>query len=129
MAGNDEANGLLLDGVVVLIVEDTWHLAEAIQQALEAVGAVVAGATGSLEEAGQIASASEIDAAVMDLSLSDGEATDLALRLVGNGVKVVILSARALPEELCGKVHAYLPKPASPEQLMVALAGQLRAPT
>lgn len=106
----------------VLVVEDTWHIAEVMRRALVKAGAGVIGPAGTLAEAERLANTGEFDAAVLDLNLGDEDrAHDLACRLFDRGVKVVLLTAYALPPALADKVHAYLPKPAKPRDLIEAL--------
>ena len=110
-----------LSDMTVLVVEDSWQLAEVMQRALERAGARVVGPAGTLAEAERLAAGSAIDAAVMDLDLGGRPADPLAERLADAGVKVVLLTAYARPSALAEKVHAYLSKPAKPQDLIAAL--------
>jgi DNA-binding response OmpR family regulator len=110
-----------LDGLAVLVVEDTWHLAEALRRTLERAGARIVGPAGTLAEAERLAGAAGFDAAVLDLELGDHSAEALAGQLAGSGVKVVLLTAFAMPPALAGRVHAHLGKPTQPADLIAAL--------
>ncbi len=110
-----------LSGKTVLVVEDSWQLAEVMKRTLERAGAVVVGPAGTLAEAERLAGSVAIDAAVMDLDLGGTPADPLAERLAREGIKVVLLTAYASPSALAGKVHAYLSKPTRSQALIEAL--------
>lgn len=110
-----------LQGITVLVVEDTWHVAEVLRRTLERAGARVIGPAGTLADAERLAGSERFDAAVLDLELGDYSAEALAGQLAGSGVKVVLLTAFATPPALAGKIHAHLSKPAQPKELIEAL--------
>jgi DNA-binding response OmpR family regulator len=110
-----------LQGVTVLVVEDTWHVAEVLRRTLERAGAKVIGPAGTLAEARRLAGNEHFDCAVLDLELGDHSAEALAGQLADTGVKVVLLTAFALPTSLAGRVHAHLSKPTQPKDLIGAL--------
>lgn len=110
-----------LNGLTVLVVEDTWHLAEALRRTLERAGARVIGPAGTLADAERLAAAERFEAAVLDLELGDYSAEALAGRLAGAGVKVVLLTAFAMPPSLAGRMHAHLSKPTQPKELIDTL--------
>jgi DNA-binding response OmpR family regulator len=109
-----------LQGITVLVVEDTWHVAEVLRRTLERAGARVIGPAGTLADAERLAGSERFDAAVLDLELGDYSAEALAGQLAGSGVKVVLLTALT-PPALAGKIHAHLSKPAQPKELIEAL--------
>ena len=112
-----------LDGTRVLIVENSWHLAEALRMTVEQAGGTVAGIAATLVDANRLLAGPPFQAAVVDFSLRDGKSTPLIKQLVGNGVKVVVVSGHDLPDEIRSVARACLEKPASPDDIVAALAG------
>ena len=119
------ANDRLLQGMSILIVEDSWHLADAMRITITRAGGTVAGLAGTLAEAERLAATATFDAAVMDLNLHGTFTHALAERLADAGVKVVVLTGYERPVALAAKVHDCLTKPVSIEVLIASLARPL----
>ncbi len=117
-----------LNGLRIIIAEDSWHLAEAIRASVQNAGGNVVGMVGTLAKAEKLAETATFDAAVMDLDLHGQQANGLALRLAEAGIKVVVLSGYERSPELADKVHECLTKPIPGEMLIAALARPLRTP-
>ena len=115
-----------LQGMSVLIAEDSWHIADAMRQTVEEAGARIAGVAGNLADAERMAAAETFDTALMDLNLHGKMANGLAERLAAAGVKVVVLTGYERPKALAAKVHDCLTKPVPSELLIEALARPLR---
>ena len=115
-----------LAGLRVMIVEDHWHLMEALQLIIEKAGGVMVGAAATIDQAEQLVETVGFDAAVMDLNLQNEMATPLVERLADDGVKVVLVTAYEVPPKLAAKVHAVLRKPTPADALIEALALPLR---
>lgn len=125
MTGTGEPS---LQGLSVLVAEDSWHLADAMKFMIEQAGGTVVGPVGKLAQAERLAAAGNFQAAVMDLNLHGALAHDLALRMAARGTKVVVLTGYEPPEELVGKVHACLTKPVETTELLAALIRPMSQP-
>jgi DNA-binding response OmpR family regulator len=111
-----------LEGVSVLIAEDSWHLADAMRIMIERAGGNVVGLAGTLAEAERLSADLNYDAVLMDLNLHGKKAHGLAEKLAAAGTKVVILTGYDRPPVLATKVHDCLMKPVAIEALIAALA-------
>jgi len=111
-----------LAGLRVLLVEDHWHLMEALRLTIERSGGVVVAAAATLEATERLVAEGGFDAVVMDLNLQNVMATPLVERLAESGIKVVLVTAYQVAPELARKVQDVLRKPTPPEVLIAALA-------
>src|SRR5712671_4710827 len=112
-----EADALDLQGVHILLVEDSWHLGVAMKRLLELLGADVAGPAATTAEAERVP-----DVALVDFNLRDNELADgLIDRLHEQGVRVVVTSGYAVFPMASAKVAAVLQKPIAEAQLVAAL--------
>jgi CheY-like chemotaxis protein len=73
----------------ILVVEDEYMLAEALAEALIALGVQVVGPVGGLDEALALATASELDGAILDINLGGETVFPLADALAARGVPYV----------------------------------------
>lgn len=80
-------------GKRVLLAEDFFGLAEMVRAMLENIGCVVVGPVPSIEKALRYADATQIDAAVLDVSLNDGKVFPVAEKLQSQGVPFVFATA------------------------------------
>lgn len=110
-----------LAGLTVMIAEDAWHIADALQSTVESGGGTVVGVASTLAEAEQMATQTTFDVAIMDLNLHDELAHTLVERLAKLGRKVIVVSGYGLDSKLNKLVHAHLGKPASADDLITAL--------
>ena len=110
-----------LQGVHVLVVEDTWHVAKALKAALELVGMRVSGPAATTAEAKRLVAAQMPALAVVDVNLKREMACDLIDDLHEQGVRVVVVSGYAVPPVSADKVAAILQKPFSASELLTAL--------
>lgn len=76
----------------ILIVEDEFLLASDLAQALESAGYKVVGPAPSVDIALKTIDASQPDAAVLDIQLSDGKSFPVARRLLELGLPFVFLT-------------------------------------
>ncbi len=77
----------------ILVVEDEYVLAVEIRNGLEDAGALVIGPEPSVERAlSRIVSEARIDAAVLDVNLSDGRIDPIADALLAQGIPFVFAS-------------------------------------
>jgi DNA-binding response OmpR family regulator len=110
-----------LKGICILVVEDHWHIANALKSLLVAEGMEVSGPAGSVGAALQLAAKDKPELAVVDINLKGEMAYDLIDQLHGQGVRVVVVSGYALLPRLTEKVVAVLPKPINGTALLAAL--------
>jgi CheY-like chemotaxis protein len=112
----------ILDGLRVLVVEDSWQVSAAMKRLLEACGANVAGPAATTADAARLVSERRIDVALVDIHLRGGElAYDLIDQLHAQGIRIVVVTGYAdvLIDER--KVAAVLQKPVSGPRLLQSL--------
>jgi DNA-binding NtrC family response regulator len=116
------ADTLDLQGVHVLLVEDSWHLGVAMKRLLQLHGANVAGPAATTAEAERLIAERVPDVALVDFNLRDDERADgLIDRLHDQGVPIVVASGYAVFPMAPEKVAAILQKPITESQLLAAL--------
>ena len=110
-----------LRGVRVLLVEDGWQVADALQISLEKMGMVVVGPVATTAEAQRLAAEHNPELAVVDINLNGEMAYGLLDWLRGRGTRLIVMSGyEDLPKSLA-KFAAILRKPFTPEALSTAL--------
>ena len=101
-----------LNGLRVLVVEDSWQVSAALKGLLEAWGADVAGPVATVADAARLVSERRIDVALVDINLRGGElAYDLIDQLHGQGIRIVVVTGYADVPSMEGKVAVVLQKP------------------
>jgi CheY-like chemotaxis protein len=111
-----------LNGLRVLLVEDSLSVGEAMKSLLQACGAKVAGPVATTVEADRLISENLPDAALVDVNLRGGEQADgLIDRLHDQGVRVVVTSGYTDLPLVPRNVTATLPKPFTEAQFFAAL--------
>jgi CheY-like chemotaxis protein len=111
-----------LNGLDILLVEDSRSVGEAMKSLLKLLGADVAGPAASGAEAENLLSEHTPDVALVDFHLRGGElAYDLIARLRDQGVPVIVVSGSGMPELPGVEVAAILQKPVGEAQLLAAL--------
>jgi DNA-binding NtrC family response regulator len=119
-AGTDPSADL--NGVDILLVEDSWHVGQAMRNLLLLMGANVAGPAATTAEAERLLSEHAPDVAIVDISLRGGErAFNLIDRLHEQGVRVIAISGYAEIPPVSGKPMAFLQKPVSVPELLAVL--------
>ena len=119
--GADKPSRADLRGVRVLVVEDHWHVANALRSFLETEGMKVGGPVATTADARRLATEQKPDLAVVDIHLKLETAYVLIHQLDDLGVRVVVLSGYAVLPELTKKVVAVLQKPFNAPELLGAL--------
>jgi len=120
--GSSEAKASDLEGVRVLVVEDSWLLGINLKSLLRALGAEVIGPVATAADAEHLISGLTPDVALVDFNLRAGElAHGLIDRLHDRGVRIVVISGYADIPMVTGKVAATLQKPIDEDQLLAAL--------
>jgi DNA-binding response OmpR family regulator len=110
-----------LRGLRVLVVEDQWHVANALRSLLEVEGMEVSGPAGKTADAYRLVSQHKPELAVVDINLKGEMAYSLIDDLYDRGVRVVVISGYAVPSRLSAKVAAVLQKPFNGPQLLASL--------
>lgn len=104
----------MLNHARVLIVEDEAIIAMALECMVEDGGGSVIGCCGRIDEAmHMLDDLRDIDAAILDFRLEDGDITPVAHRLFDAKIPIVFHTASPLPIELLarGPRHRICPKP------------------
>jgi len=118
----------LLNQVSVLIVEDEPFIALDLATAVEEARGKVIGPAGSVREALMLIGQHLVQAAVLDVSLSDRDVTPIAELLIEGGVPVIFYSGLALPAALRKRYPSawVYNKPTPPAQLLNKLVALMR---
>jgi DNA-binding response OmpR family regulator len=111
-----------LNGMCILLVEDSWNVGVALKRQLQTLGLEVAGPVATAVEAERLMTERQPDAAIVDFNLRGGEkANGLINRLHDQGVCVIVASGYSIPPMMPGMVVAILEKPIHEAQLVAAL--------
>lgn len=119
--------GVVLDGLSVLLVEDDSELQRMLTAELEQAGLAVT-AAGSFRGAQDLLDDMEFDLAVLDVMLPDGSGLDLARCLKGQDPAIGIIMLTRYDQAswrvsgFDAGADLYLPKPISPDVLRSAIA-------
>jgi CheY-like chemotaxis protein len=105
----------------VLVVEDSWHVANALKALLEELGVKVLGPAATLAEAERLLAARTPNVAIVDINLKGEMAYGLIDLLADRGIRVVVISGYAVPQVAQAKVAAVLQKPFSAKALLAVL--------
>jgi CheY-like chemotaxis protein len=117
-----EAEAGCLSGLRILVVEDSWHVATAVQSLLRSFGADVDGPVASAAEAEWLVAERIPDVAIVDINLRGGElAYDLIDKLSGLAVRIVVMSGYSAMRLHQDKVAAVLHKPITEADLLAAV--------
>jgi CheY-like chemotaxis protein len=124
MMSSSPANLENLNGLCVLIVEDSWHVGVGLKHLLESSGASVVGPVPTAADAMRRISESVPDVAVVDINLRGGERSyDLIDQLNERGIRIVVLTGYADVSIASGKAAVILQKPVRAEALIASLLG------
>jgi DNA-binding NtrC family response regulator len=117
-----EARPPELNGVRVLIIEDSWDVGMGLKMLLEAWGADVVGPVATTDDAMRLVSERAPDVALVDINLRNGEKSyGLIDRLHEQGTRIVVMSGYADVSLAKGKAAAILQKPMQEELLLASL--------
>ena len=133
-AGNDEIRGSTASGSVadplsnlrILVVEDSWHLAQALKSLLEVAGPDVIGPAATIAEAHALIAERAPDLALVDVNLHGVMAYSLIDQLIASKIPTVVVTGYEVLPELAakvaeGKVAAMLSKPIRFSALLTTL--------
>ena len=111
-----------LKGARILLVEDSWHVGNAIKRLLSALGADVAGPAATIPDADRLVAERTPDVAIVDINLRGGErANDLIDRLHKQRIPVVVITGYTAVSLPPGQVEVILQKPVSVEKFLAVL--------
>ena len=111
-----------LKGARILLVEDSWHVGNAIKRLLRILGADVSGPAATIADAERLIADRKPDVAIIDINLRDGEqANPLLDRLQEQDIPVIVITGYTSVSLPPGKVEAILQKPVSVEQFLAIL--------
>src|SRR3954453_19802433 len=110
-----------LKGAHILLVEDSWHVGNAIKRLLCALGADVAGPAATITHARRLIQSCKPHVAIVDIHLRDGESYPLLDRLQKEGIPAIVITGYTEVSLQPGKVEAILQKPVSVERFLAAL--------
>ena len=117
-----EAKSPELNGVRVLIIEDSWDVGMGLKSLLEAWGADIVGPVATTDDAMRLVSERAPDVALVDINLRNGEKSyGLIDWLHQQGIRIVVMSGYADVPLAKGKVAAILQKPMQEELLLASL--------
>jgi DNA-binding NtrC family response regulator len=114
----------MLAGCRVLVVEDEALVAEAIIELLAEAESVPVGPASSVSEARQLLKQTvALDAALLDVNLSDGPVTPVLEALSARGIPTVVYTGGAVPEDVRRRHPDLiaLSKPVLPARLLAEL--------
>jgi two-component system, response regulator PdtaR len=111
----------VLRDVNVLVVEDNWQVAKALEGALKQLEMQVSGPASTTSDAKRLVAAQLPTVAIVDVNLKREMACDLIVELHEKGVHVIVISGYAIPPIPKKKAAVILQKPFSAEDLLTAL--------
>jgi len=111
-----------LNGLWVVIVEDSWSVGTSLQKLLESRGANVMGLAATAAEAERLIAQRTPDVALVDINLRRGEQSHALIdRLHDRGIRVVVITGYGDPSLPPGKAVAILQKPLREDLLLASL--------
>lgn len=117
----------MFSGTAILICEDEPFIALELALSIEDAGGLVLGPAASVREALDLLEDNEIDGAILDVNLIDGEVTPVLVCLMLRRVPVVVQTGVGLPpafENLEAPPPVFL-KPVLPDRLLRRLAVEM----
>jgi two-component system, response regulator PdtaR len=111
----------ILRDISVLVVEDNWQVAKALESALKQLEMRVSGPASTTREARRLVAAHMPSVAIVDVNLKREMACDLIAELHEKGIQVIVISGYAVPPIPKKMAAAILQKPFSAEDLVNAL--------
>jgi hypothetical protein len=119
----------MLSGTPVIIVEDDILVASVLAAGVENAGGRVVGPVDTVREALALLNLVPVAGAILDGNLADRDVSPVALRLLGQGVPIIIYPGREVPASLNAWLPAfrYIRKPASVHRIITELAAMTEA--
>jgi DNA-binding NtrC family response regulator len=120
--GRDASGSSELSGAHILLVEDSWHVGNAIKRLLHALGADVAGPAATAADADRLVAERTPDVAIVDMNLRGGERANVLIdRLHEQRIPVIVITGYTAVSLPSGKAEAILQKPVSVETFLAVL--------
>lgn len=116
-----------LSGLSVLVLEDSFYIAEETQRLLEGAGARVLGPCSDLSASLAVMERETPDCALVDINLGSGPEFGPARALLSAGIPVVLVTgydAAVIPEDL--RSAPCLQKPVVPHRLIAEVSAACR---
>ena len=111
-----------LNGLCILVVEDSWDVGTGLKMLLESLGAVVTGPAATTADAARLVRERTPDVALVDINLRDGEQSYCLInQLHDQGIRVIVISGYADVSPAAGKVAAVLQKPIREDVLIASI--------
>lgn len=111
----------------VLIAEDSWHIARALQMTVESEGAEVIGPVPTVARACALLADDDVDLALVDIDLRGEMAYPLIEALTARGIRSVVISGYRSLRDLEADTVTVLGKPVQPDVLLGAMRRALCA--
>ncbi|MBN2739870.1 MAG: hypothetical protein JXR35_03110 [Rhodobacteraceae bacterium] len=123
-----EPKNYWLQGGKVLVAEDEMLIAYDIAYSIEEAGGTLIGPVATLANARRLCASDQVDAAVLDMNLLDGNAEPLVSELRALHIPVIVNTAERLPLAFQSTLPDVLvfAKPTLPDALTEALGRRLR---
>lgn len=119
---SSETNPSDLNGLCVLVVEDSWQVSSGLKMLLESCGAEVMGPAATAAQAERLTAERRPDVAIVDINLRRGERSyGLIDQLHDQGIRVVVMTGYADTSVPAGKAEAILQKPVLEDRLLASL--------
>ncbi|HEX2839898.1 response regulator [Hyphomicrobium sp.] len=107
----------------VLIVEDSWNVAQSLKTIVEQAGAYAVGPVPSVREALKVIDTQPISLALVDMNLQDGFADPLVDELIDRGIPYAIITAyEALPSDADRAAVARMNKPLDHDRIRAVVS-------
>lgn len=107
----------------VLVIEDSWNVANRLATILEAYGANVLGPVPSVERALEVIRGETVSLALVDMNLREAFADDVIAELVARKIPFIIVTAyEMLPTNADAYAAAVLRKPVDADELVALVA-------
>ena len=110
-----------LNGINVLVVEDSWHVASAIKSVIENAGMEVVALAATVADAEEMAALHQPEMAVVDINLGGEDAYDFLETLFARKIPVVIISGYEVLPAATAHAAAILKKPIRASILLATL--------
>jgi DNA-binding response OmpR family regulator len=119
-----------LQGTRILVVEDDFLILTELESTLEEAGARIAGTCRTVEEALALAREQELDAALLDLRVGHDAITPVARCLDQQRVPFAFYTGQTETDPIRAQWPdcAIVPKPATSQAIVAAVAGLLNRP-
>ena len=100
-----------LNGISVLVVEDSWHVASAIKSVIENAGMEVVALAATVTDAERILAKHSPEVAVVDINLHGEETYGVIEQLFSASIPVIIISGYEVLPAFTERAEAILKKP------------------